>query len=92
MTICGLEKRSTPEIRLQEEKITNAVKIPTIGIGAGVNCDGQVLVLQDMLGMTGFKMRFVRQYLNGADLIKQALNNYASDVHEAKFPSGDEIK
>ena len=74
------------------EKITKAVSIPTIGIGAGVNCDGQVLVLQDMLGMTGFKMRFVRQYLNGGELIKNALNQYAEDVKNASFPSGDEIK
>ncbi|MBQ9205678.1 MAG: 3-methyl-2-oxobutanoate hydroxymethyltransferase [Treponema sp.] len=74
------------------EKITKAVSIPTIGIGAGVDCDGQVLVLQDMLGMTGFKMRFVRQYLDGLNLIKGALNAYSTDVHNSAFPSGDEIK
>ena len=74
------------------EKITKTVSIPTIGIGAGVNCDGQVLVLQDMLGMTGFKMRFVRQYLDGLNMIKNALNQYASDVHTGDFPKGDEIK
>jgi len=73
-------------------KITESVSIPTIGIGAGVNCDGQVLVLQDMLGMTGFKMRFVRQYLNGLELIKNAFNEYAADVKNAAFPAGDEIK
>ena len=73
-------------------KITKAVSIPTIGIGAGVDCDGQVLVLQDMLGMTGFKMRFVRQYLDGLNLIKGALNAYSADVHSSAFPSGDEIK
>ena len=74
------------------EKITQSVSIPTIGIGAGVNCDGQVLVLQDMLGMSGFKPRFVRQYLNGAELIKNALNQYASDVHTGEFPKADEIR
>ncbi len=74
------------------EKITKAVSIPTIGIGAGVNCDGQVLVLQDMLGMSGFKPRFVRHYLNGAELIKNALNQYAADVRNAAFPAGDEIR
>ncbi|MCR5494751.1 MAG: 3-methyl-2-oxobutanoate hydroxymethyltransferase [Treponema sp.] len=74
------------------EKITRAVTIPTIGIGAGVNCDGQVLVLQDMLGMSGFKARFVRQYLNGMELIKNALNSYAEDVSSGNFPKGDEIK
>ena len=74
------------------EKITKSVNIPTIGIGAGVNCDGQVLVLHDMLGLTGFKMRFVRQYLNGLELVKNALNQYAEDVHTGDFPKGDEIK
>ena len=73
-------------------KITKAVSIPTIGIGAGVECDGQVVVLFDMLGMSGFKIRFVRQYLNGLELIKGALNAYSKDVHEGAFPSGDEIK
>ncbi len=74
------------------ERITKAISIPTIGIGAGVNCDGQVLVLHDMLGMSGFKPRFVRQYLDGLNLIKNALNSYASDVHTGEFPKGDEIK
>ena len=74
------------------KKITAAVNIATIGIGAGINCDGQVLVLQDMLGMSGFKPRFVRQYLNGLELIKNAINSYASDVHTCEFPKGDEIK
>ena len=73
-------------------KITKAVSIPTIGIGAGVECDGQVLVLFDMLGMSGFKIRVVRQYLNGLELIKGALNQYSADVHSGAFPSGDEIK
>ena len=74
------------------EKISKAVNVPVIGIGAGVNVDGQVLVLQDMLGMSGFKPRFVRQYLNGAELIKGALNQYAQDVHDASFPGPEEIK
>lgn len=74
------------------ERISKEISVPTIGIGAGLNVDGQVLVLQDMLGMSGFKPRFVRQYLNGLDLIKSALNQYASDVHDASFPGADEIK
>lgn len=74
------------------EKISKAVSVPVIGIGAGVNVDGQVLVLHDMLGMSGFKPRFVRQYLNGAELIKGALNQYAQDVHDASFPGPEEIK
>lgn len=74
------------------EKITKSVKIPTIGIGAGAETDGQVLVLQDMLGMSGFHPRFVRQYLNGAELIENALNRYAKDVAEQNFPGPEESK
>lgn len=74
------------------KKITESISVPVIGIGAGVDCDGQVLVLQDMLGMSGFKPRFVRQYLNGMELIKNALNQYASDVHDSSFPGPEEIK
>lgn len=69
------------------EKITNELKVPTIGIGAGVNCGGQVLVLQDALGMSGFKPRFGKQYLNGEELIKNALNSYAEEVHASVFPA-----
>ena len=74
------------------ERISKEISVPTIGIGAGLNVDGQVLVLQDMLGLSGFKPRFVRQYLNGAELIKGALNQYAQDVHDASFPRPEEIK
>lgn len=77
---------------LLAERITKAVKIPTIGIGAGVNTDGQVLVMQDLLGLSGFKPRFARQYLKGEELVKAAFNNYAHDVAESKFPAGEEIK
>lgn len=74
------------------EQITKIVKIPTIGIGAGVNTNGQVLVLQDLLGLSGFKPRFVRQYLNGAELVQNALNNYAKDVLNSNFPGMEETK
>lgn len=72
-------------------QITRALHIPTIGIGAGKGTDGQVLVLQDMLGMnTEFHPKFVRQYLDGASLIKDAINTYHSDVIAQKFPSEKE--
>lgn len=74
------------------KKITESVKIPAIGIGAGAETDGQVLVLQDLLGMSGFRPRFVRQYLNGAELITNALNAYAKDVAEKTFPGPEESK
>lgn len=73
------------------KEITQALKIPTIGIGAGAQCDGQVLVLQDMLGMNEkFKPKFLRHYLNGAELIKNSLQQYHNDVVEQSFPADKE--
>ncbi len=71
--------------------ITQELSIPTIGIGAGPDTDGQVLVLQDMLGMnSGFQPKFLRQYLKGQELIVQALNQYHQDVTNQNFPSPEE--
>ncbi|MEA3554173.1 MAG: 3-methyl-2-oxobutanoate hydroxymethyltransferase [Campylobacterota bacterium] len=72
--------------------ITEAVSIPVIGIGAGVDTDGQVLVWSDMFGFfEEFKPKFVRQYLNGAKMIKDGVKQYVEDVENKKFPSVDEI-
>lgn len=73
------------------KKITDEVSIPTIGIGAGPHTSGQVLVLQDLLGMDNvFSPKFLRTYLNGHELIKGALNNYNKDVKANSFPSIEE--
>lgn len=70
------------------KQITSHLTIPTIGIGAGVHTDGQVLVLQDMLGMNPeFKPKFLKHYLNGKELITKALNDYVVDVKERQFPA-----
>lgn len=67
--------------------ITRALKIPTIGIGAGVDTDGQVLVWQDFLGLnTAFKPKFVRTFMDGAQLTKQAIENYVVAVQKGEFP------
>ena len=72
--------------RLAKEVTKNA-NVPTIGIGAGQDCDGQVLVTHDMLGMfTKFVPKFVKQYANLAGDIKGAVENYNKDVKEGKFP------
>ncbi len=70
-------------------KMTNAISIPTIGIGASSSCDGQVLVIDDMLGMTEKPPKFVKKYADLADIIDKAAADYADDVRARKFP-GDE--
>ncbi|WP_207424664.1 3-methyl-2-oxobutanoate hydroxymethyltransferase [Desertivirga brevis] len=73
------------------EEVTASVKIPTIGIGAGPHCDGQVLVVHDMLGLTkGFRPRFLRQYLNLYEEINGAVKGYVQDVKSNDFPNEKE--
>ncbi|GAB6045023.1 3-methyl-2-oxobutanoate hydroxymethyltransferase [Caminibacter profundus] len=73
-------------------EITESVNIPTIGIGAGRYTTGQVLVWSDMLGFfEEFKPKFVRRYLNGAEIIRSAVRKYVDDVNCGKFPGEDEI-
>jgi 3-methyl-2-oxobutanoate hydroxymethyltransferase len=67
--------------------LTRSLSIPTIGIGAGVGCSGQVLVLHDMLGLTpGEAFRFVRNFMEGSAGIEQAVRQYVSDVKAGRFP------
>lgn len=73
------------------KEVTASLTIPTIGIGAGQHCDGQVLVMHDMLGInTAFKPRFLRQYLNLQDLITNAVHQYIKDIKSCDFPSEKE--
>lgn len=72
-------------------QLTAALKIPTIGIGAGPRCDGQVLVVSDMLGLyEDFKPRFVRHYASLAETIRESVKRYVDDVKGQKFPSKTE--
>ena len=69
------------------EMITDSISIPTIGIGAGKECDGQILVYQDMLGMfNDFVPKFVKQYANLGTAIKEAVGSYISEVQNGSFP------
>ncbi len=73
------------------KKVTNELSIPTIGIGAGPDVDGQVLVLHDLLGITHeFNPRFLRRYLNLHDEITNAISEYVSDVKSLDFPNDSE--
>ncbi len=72
-------------------EITKASLVPTIGIGAGIDCDGQVLVFQDVLGLnTDFRPKFVRPFVSGAELFKQAINGFNTAVKERTFPNETE--
>ncbi|MBI4405865.1 MAG: 3-methyl-2-oxobutanoate hydroxymethyltransferase [Deltaproteobacteria bacterium] len=67
--------------------ITERISVPTIGIGAGVFCDGQVLVSQDLLGMSpDFQPRFVKKYANFAETVKSAVGQFAEEVRSGMFP------
>ena len=68
-------------------KITKSVSIPTIGIGASRNCDGQILVTEDMLGLSDFSPKFVKQYTNLNKIMEKSIKNYVKDVKMRRFPS-----
>ncbi len=71
------------------QKITKAAKIPTIGIGASAACDGQILVMEDMLGLSPRVPRFVKEFGKVGEAIKGAIQMYADDVRERRFPDPD---
>ena len=88
-----LEKRGCFAIVLEclpdkiAELITKKIKIPTIGIGAGIHCDGQVLVINDMLGLfERYTPKFVKKYANLSPLILEAIKNFKDEVIQEKFP------
>ena len=72
------------------DEITRAVAAPVIGIGASAQCDGQVLVTEDMLGMFERTPRFVKRYDDLASRISEAVDDYAGEVRARSFPSADQ--
>ena len=73
------------------KQITNKVSVPTIGIGASKYCDGQILVIDDMLGLSDYYPRFVKQYSNLRKIIEKSVKNYVQDVKLRKFPSNKNV-
>ena len=69
------------------KRITKQIKIPTIGIGASVHCDGQVLVTDDILGLTDAKIKFVKKYVNIKRIINSAISQFKIDVKSKKYPT-----
>lgn len=73
------------------KKITETLSIPTIGIGAGVHTDGQILVLHDLLGLNqNFNPKFLKKYLQGAEMVSSALNEFAREVEQQQFPTAEQ--
>ena len=66
--------------------VTKKISIPTIGIGASNNCDGQILVIDDLIGLNPTDVRFVKKYINIRNTIANAVSNYSKDVRKKKFP------
>ncbi len=73
--------------RKLSKHITNMLKIPTIGIGSSINCDGQILVTDDVLGLTNSQMKFVKKFVDGKKLINEGVKKFKKDVKSKKFPS-----
>jgi 3-methyl-2-oxobutanoate hydroxymethyltransferase len=73
------------------KQVAETVRIPIIGIGAGPDVDGQVLVVHDLIGLTtAFNPRFIRRYMNLYNSMKKAIENYVSDVKSVDFPNQNE--
>lgn len=71
------------------EKVTAALNIPTIGIGSGAGCSGQVQVIADLLGLTDFKPKHAKRYIEAGNLISSAMKKYADDVRQGTFPAAE---
>ena len=69
------------------KKISNSIKIPTIGIGSSNNCDGQILVIDDILGLTDSKMKFVKKFIDVKKIITNAVKKFKIEVKSKKFPT-----
>ena len=73
------------------KRITNSISVPTIGIGASKYCDGQILVTDDMIGLSNFRPRFVKKYSNVKKIIEKSVKNYCSDVKRRRFPFSQNV-
>ena len=73
------------------KKITNSVSVPTIGIGASKYCDGQILVIDDIIGLSDFRPRFVKQYSKVSKIIEKSVERYCREVKQRRFPFSKNI-
>ena len=73
------------------KKITNMVSVPTIGIGASKYCDGQILVTDDMIGLSNFHPKFVKKYANVRKIVEKSVKSYCNDIKHRRFPSSQNV-
>ena len=73
------------------KKITNSINVPTVGIGSSKHCDGQILVTDDMIGLSNFNPKFVKKYSNIRKIIEKSVRSYCRDVRNKKFPSSKHV-
>ena len=73
------------------KKITKIIKVPTIGIGASKHCDGQILVTDDIIGLSNFSPKFVKRYTNVKKIIEKSVRSYCDDVKKKRFPSSKNV-
>ncbi|MBI3464333.1 MAG: 3-methyl-2-oxobutanoate hydroxymethyltransferase, partial [Planctomycetes bacterium] len=71
-------------------EVTQSLAVPTIGIGAGPGCDGQVLVTPDMLGITCFEAKYIKRYAELSSIMQRAAELFVSDVKEKRFPTPEQ--
>ena len=69
------------------KKITNITSVPTIGIGSSKFCDGQILVTDDLIGLSGFKPKFVKKYINLKKILEKTFTKFKTEVLKSKFPA-----
>ena len=72
-------------------EITKSIRVPTIGIGASKYCDGQILVIDDMIGLSNFRPKFVKQYSKVSKIIEKSVKNYCIDVRNRRFPASQNV-
>ena len=73
------------------KQITNSISVPTIGIGASKHCDGQILVTDDMIGLSNFRPKFVKKYADVKKIIEKSVKSYSRDIKQKKFPSNRNV-
>ena len=73
------------------KKITDLVSVPTIGIGASKYCDGQILVTDDIIGLSNFSPKFVKKYVDVKTILEKSVKRYSKDIKSGKFPSSRNV-